>query len=317
MKNPLKTLEPNLKGRDFVIGDLHGSYSAFKNLLANINFDPAVDRMISVGDLCDRGPDSPSCLDLIREPWFHAVLSNHEQMMIEKFNGGWMGGYWYQNGGDWGMEVYNDYKAIYIDHTRNIPSSDLNGQIIDLLPVIEELPFLITVRMEDGKKFHVLHAELPYSNRMEITDEVLENPADVLKLAKIKRGDGDCFLWARFLFGPYYMRSLDDRATVISREANSGTDRLFNDKLSHVISGHTIVRQPLTIVGQTNIDTGAYKSYLIPVEPYSMGGQLPEAWAGLTCIELKTWKFFKATADTFEQTEPYVITKQDILDSIK
>ena len=82
MKNPLKTFEANTSGRDFVVGDLHGSYSAFQNLLKGLDFDKTVDRMFSVGDLVDRGPDSVSCLSLIQEPWFNAVLANHEVAMI-------------------------------------------------------------------------------------------------------------------------------------------------------------------------------------------------------------------------------------------
>jgi Calcineurin-like phosphoesterase len=112
MKNPIKTFEPNTVGRDFVIGDLHGSYTAFENLLEKLYFDETKDRMFSVGDLCDRGPNSLACLGLLHEPWFHAVLSNHEQMMLEKFRGGYMGEYWFQNGGHWGMEAWNDSKNL-------------------------------------------------------------------------------------------------------------------------------------------------------------------------------------------------------------
>ena len=139
MKNPLKILNPNLVGRDFIIGDLHGSYSIFKNLLKNISFNPEIDRIISVGDLIDRGPDSPNCLSLIREPWFHAVLANHEQMMIEKFRDGYMGNFWFNNGGIWGIEAWNDYDAVYnLQKEGRIPS-DTSMEIIDLLPLIEEL----------------------------------------------------------------------------------------------------------------------------------------------------------------------------------
>lgn len=314
MKNPIKTLEPNTQGRDFVIGDLHGSYSVFENLLANINFNPETDRMISVGDLVDRGPDSMSCLELLRKPWFHAVLSNHEQMMIEKFNGGYMGQWWYQNGGHWGMEAYNDYKAIHKDHTRNIPMSPITNDLLDLLPVVEELPFLITVNIPGGKKFHVVHAEFPFWGAGVITDEKLTDPDYVMDLATTHSGDGDSFLWSRYIFSSFYRSNLEekDRERAIRAAMHCRAHEHFTDKLSHVISGHTIVRQPITLVGQTNIDTGAYYSYWVPQDPYATGGRAPEPWAGLTCVELGTWKFYKATPTDFEEITPYVISKEDI-----
>jgi serine/threonine protein phosphatase 1 len=38
--------------------------------------------VLSVGDLINRGPDSLGTLSLIEEPWFHAVMGNHELMLL-------------------------------------------------------------------------------------------------------------------------------------------------------------------------------------------------------------------------------------------
>jgi serine/threonine protein phosphatase 1 len=76
------TLQPNLHGRDLVVGDLHGHRALLEQELARIGFDPRRDRVMSVGDLVDRGPDSLATLELIEEPWFHAVLGNHELMLL-------------------------------------------------------------------------------------------------------------------------------------------------------------------------------------------------------------------------------------------
>ena len=43
----------NRKGRDFIVGDLHGCVDALRYLLREIAFDPASDRLFSVGDLVD------------------------------------------------------------------------------------------------------------------------------------------------------------------------------------------------------------------------------------------------------------------------
>ena len=315
MKSVLKTFEANLVGRDFVVGDLHGSYSAFLNLLKGINFDKTVDRMFSVGDLVDRGPDSVSCLSLLREPWFEAVLANHEKMMIDKFNGGYSGYYWFQNGGHWGMEAYNDYKAVFIDHVKDRIPNDTSIRVIDMLHDIEELPFIITVNTKSGKKFHIIHAELP-TGVGPITDEMLADPAQVYDLATVPRGDGEAFLWARNLYNNLYKTNLGNRPEIIRMLAWANTE-MFNDDLSHIISGHTILQKPITFIGQTNIDTGGYDSYWSPVEPYGSGAVAPKPWSCLTCVELDTWKFYQATAERFGEIEPFVITQKEIDDARK
>lgn len=75
-------LAANSAGRDLVVGDLHGHRSLFERVLERMNFDPARDRVLSVGDLIDRGPESLDTLALIEQPWFHAVLGNHELMLL-------------------------------------------------------------------------------------------------------------------------------------------------------------------------------------------------------------------------------------------
>jgi hypothetical protein len=86
MKNPddrILRLPTNKTGRDFVLGDLHGTTDLLRALMEYVAFDPDKDRIFSVGDLIDRGEDSPGGLALLLEPWFHAVLGNHEDMMMD------------------------------------------------------------------------------------------------------------------------------------------------------------------------------------------------------------------------------------------
>lgn len=72
----------NHHGRDFVVGDLHGHRALLERALADAGFDTARDRLFSVGDLIDRGPASMETLALLDEPWFHAVMGNHELMLL-------------------------------------------------------------------------------------------------------------------------------------------------------------------------------------------------------------------------------------------
>jgi len=307
MKNPLKTFEPNIKGRDFAIGDLHGSYSVLMNLLKNLNFDQSVDRMFSVGDLVDRGPSSQKCLALLYEPWFHAVLSNHEQMMLEAFDGGYMGNFWVQNGGAWGLEAYAEFNRAKKQSEGTIVVSDEVFETWDLVKKVHELPFLMTINMQDGRKFHMLHAELPPS-AVGITDSDLSSPERVRELATDYDGrNGDSFLWSRFHFGSYSRTDLSNQNKLVRTAAYKykGSTGPYNKNLSHIISGHSILQRPLTLIGQTNIDTGAYMTY--PSNEYGT-----PSWAGLTCINLNTWEFYQATETRFKQIEPVVISAEEI-----
>jgi hypothetical protein len=90
---------------------------------------------------------------------------------------------------------------------------------------------------------------------------------------------------------------------VVEEVKDRDLDRFFSDNLSHIISGHTIVTQPLTIIGQTNIDTCAYGS---------CDTERAAKWQGLTCIDLDTWTFYRATPTTFEVVEPVTVNKADL-----
>ena len=53
--------------RDIIIGDIHGCSKPLQRLLDRIQPDPAVDRLVLLGDLFDRGPDSWEVLQIVKE----------------------------------------------------------------------------------------------------------------------------------------------------------------------------------------------------------------------------------------------------------
>jgi serine/threonine protein phosphatase 1 len=74
----ITSLSLNTHGRDFVVGDIHGCFDVLTQALDSISFNPSVDRLISVGDLVDRGNQNMKALHYLQQPWFHAVLGNHD-----------------------------------------------------------------------------------------------------------------------------------------------------------------------------------------------------------------------------------------------
>lgn len=66
--------------RIIAIGDLHGNYNAFKNILNFTNYSPN-DTLIQTGDLIDRGDDTIKVLDFFienRDTNVIQILGNHE-----------------------------------------------------------------------------------------------------------------------------------------------------------------------------------------------------------------------------------------------
>lgn len=69
---------------DYVVGDIQGCLSPLLKLLDRVNFEPATDRLIAVGDLVNRGPQSLETLRFCRDlgSAFASVLGNHDLHLL-------------------------------------------------------------------------------------------------------------------------------------------------------------------------------------------------------------------------------------------
>ena len=103
----------NRRGRDFVVGDIHGMFPHLRALLAEVAFDRDRDRLFSVGDLIDRGPESERVLEWIEQPWFHACRGNHEQMAIDSLDPEEFDLWINWNGGAWWLDIEASRQACF------------------------------------------------------------------------------------------------------------------------------------------------------------------------------------------------------------
>lgn len=126
--------DPNTKGKDFVVGDIHGTFSKLTDQLLEIGFDFDNDRLFCTGDLVDRGPESHLALDWLAYPWFHSVRGNHEDMAI-----GWAEGNPYtpgasseglyiRNGGQWFIDMNFKEQQLFADTFKQLPFRIQVGQ---------------------------------------------------------------------------------------------------------------------------------------------------------------------------------------------
>lgn len=282
---------PAIEGRTFIAGDFHGSFSRVQKFMEFIGFDKTKDRMLSVGDLVDRGPDSMNCLRLINEPWFHCVRGNHEQMMYDSTNYSWWS-IWQRNGGQWAGQFEDREEA------------ELNV----LADKVKDMPVMLTVTKKNGLQYHVIHAELYMPDNF--TDYMLDDPEIFDEVTSHQSMDGDYVIWGRGIFGPAYSRNMENKDTMkhyVNYLNMHGVHNIFdNHKLSHIYCGHSVVQKPLRVYGQTNLDTGAYRSYDVQLEDDGFW-RASDKWAGLTFTEPETDKFWIVKEDGVHEIEPIVI----------
>lgn len=98
--------------RTLVLGDVHGAHLALQQVLERAGFDPAQDRLISLGDLTDYHPDSAEVIEtLMALPHLVAVRGNHDIWVQQYLETGDQDSNWLYNGGEATVEsiYYRSY----------------------------------------------------------------------------------------------------------------------------------------------------------------------------------------------------------------
>lgn len=157
----VRRLNANHAGRDFVVGDVHGCFSKLSAELDLVKFNPDLDRLFSVGDLVDRGPESAAVIEWLTQPWFYAVRGNHEQMALDYLVGDLDCRDYRHYGGAWFME-------LSLQEQRRIAAH------FDVLPVVLE------VKTSSGL-VGIVHADCPFASWTELIAEL--NGDDALLVA--------------------------------------------------------------------------------------------------------------------------------------
>lgn len=164
----IKRLALNEKGRDFIVGDVHGHFDRLEDLLGQVSFDPKADRLICVGDLIDRGPDSDCVLAWLDRPYLHSVLGNHELMAMMAATGEDREGLHAMNGGAW-MAVMEE--ATQLEYAQAFAT----------------LPLAIELQTKAGL-VGVVHADIPPGMTWQQVAELLDAG---------DRGVANVLLWGR------------------------------------------------------------------------------------------------------------------------
>lgn len=231
----IKYLFKNNKGRDFVCGDLHGCFSLLETKLHEVDFNPKLDRLFSVGDIIDRGSDSINALKYFNKDWFYSIRGNHEQMLLDWCTEATAGfrydafRFHMQNGGVW----IADYLGVHIqqladDILLDPPITEKYPELNHWVDALSKLPFAMEIK-SNRKKIGLVHAEIP---------ENVKWPSLEAELHKTN-------VRYSLLYSRKYIRSRKPKKYRIA-----GVDEIY--------CGHTILDIPQKIGNINYIDTGAY-----------------------------------------------------------
>jgi serine/threonine protein phosphatase 1 len=247
--HPIKRLAENKQGRDFIVADLHGCRHLLEDRLAQVQFDPEVDRVLSVGDIVDRGPLSFETLRLIEEPWFEFVIGNHEAMLLTYLRHRASSYHsprdFLNNGGIWIADLSREQEQ-YLEHV--------------LLPILAKAPLVLSVEDSDCP-FHVLHAEAQGRGTRGLLSNADLQSEETVNFSEVS------LTWGR--------RLVQGAAPALNRAALPGqlvlAEPAIEPGLALTYVGHTILPHPVLHRSHLFMDCGAFRAvegqgYLMLVE---------------------------------------------------
>lgn len=129
----------------YCCSDLHGYYSLYEQMNASLQPE---DKVIFLGDACDRGPKpwETVCAILDNPQWFY-LMGNHESMLITALK------FWTKN-----HETPHSCLSFLNGGELTFEQATADLNIVGRVQQLENLPRLYTYKRPDGKKVICTHA---------------------------------------------------------------------------------------------------------------------------------------------------------------
>lgn len=159
-------------GRTIIVGDVHGCADELVQLLEVVRFDTG-DRLVFVGDLVARGPDSLGVLDVVHEKGALFVRGNHEAKLLQANERG-------------------DLSMLNPGHRRVAEQlRPRDWKLLAWAPTTLELP---------EHDLRIVHAGLNPAKAWEKQDE-----RDLLHIRVVKNAFDESVLWSELYMGPTHV----------------------------------------------------------------------------------------------------------------
>jgi predicted phosphodiesterase len=186
--------------RNIAIGDVHGCALEFEALLKSLKLKSG-DRIIQVGDLINRGPDSHDVIELAREYKVEVILGNHELRLIRARR-----------------EMNPEILRSYDYHTLK-QLTDADWDYLEALPNYQHAPEIDTVFVHAG----FLPDQTWHEQSIDVTAHIQVIDANG-RAAKRSEAPGAC-AWANHWHGsPFVIYGHTPRPKVYKRPGSIGID---------------------------------------------------------------------------------------------
>lgn len=224
------SVECNSRGRDFVVGDVHGHKEQLQTQLGALEFNPGADRLFFVGDVVDRGPDSSGLVEMIDQRTYISILGNHEAMLIAGFEDPSLIDLHQANGGAWFYELPLHRQRTIVEQMRG-------------------WPWALDVRVGQ-QRIGLVHADVPNSN-WDLVKQLLGNISQAWSAGASLSDEhlalvAQPLMWQRTLVTRLYQQVLGlgscDRTVSDDKQA-------FQDRKSRLLAPEQALIRPFQIEG--------------------------------------------------------------------
>jgi len=129
---------PLFEGPLDIVGDVHGELEVLRDLMNRLGYDSAGEhpggrRLVFLGDLCDRGPDSPGVIELVRSmierDRARCILGNHELNVLRNDR---------KPGNAWYFDEQHPWFEAERAHSRPAPRGHAYHEFLLTLPLVLE-----------------------------------------------------------------------------------------------------------------------------------------------------------------------------------
>jgi len=217
------------KDRTIFVGDVHGCIEEFDELLKTLSYNKNTDRLILLGDLIDRGPDSVGVVARAREMDLECVMGNHDYKFLK----------WWKNVGS-KNDVYGKHP-----HYTELSDDDVNyiARMSPFIKLQEENTIVVHAGMRAGVPLEKQTKDDLYYIRYMDTGNKFVSLKKINSLGS-KEAAGAHF-WTEFWKGPeniIYGHNVNSYDTALIEEVIPGvtcygldTGCCFGGKLSAMI----------------------------------------------------------------------------------
>lgn len=189
--------------RTIIVSDIHGCIEEFEELIQVLKYDNHSDRLILLGDLIDRGPDSLAVVQKARKMDLECVMGNHEFKFLK----------WWKSSGS-KADVYDRH-----DFYSELTNDDIN--YIFQMPTYIKLDNNI-VAVHAGVKPGIPISKQSNQDLMYLRfSDSNQNSIPLKKIAKIGKQAAGAHFWTEFWRGP--------ESIVYGHHVHSVTDPLIEE----------------------------------------------------------------------------------------